>query len=626
MNKRWRPSVTVAAVIENEGRFLLVEEQTPEGLKLNNPAGHLEPGETPEAAVVREALEETAHEFVPEALLGVYMARFVRVRPPRAGRPGEAGGGPRPLEDVTYLRFAYSGRVGEPLPGRALDPAIVRTLWLTREEIAAEEAAGRLRSPLVMRCIDDHLAGRRLPLGAVSGDASLAEPLVLHALPPPALPQTHAGGGPAGQVGDRPGRPVRRRARKRMQDMDENNTEGRSLIEPGIAGAEGTEGAGPLAHDAPDAPHGAAASGESQTPWQPAPAGPEEAAGPTPEQSPGADATSKPSAEATPAAAGPARPEPTLAETAAALAERFPALFAPGQPRPIKLRIQADIQARTQGAFTRKQLSIFLHRHTTSTPYLRALVASPQRFDLDGQPAGDVAAEHVQAAKEELERRRQIAAQRRAQQGPRSGRAAPSNQAPAGAADGPTEGVGAGGAATTDRPPRPPRPARPESRGRPDRPGRPGGPDRGPRPPAAGQGDRPPRPERGDRPAGDRPPGRPAREPFDLASGRPSDRPGSRNGPPGGPRAERGDRGHDRSHDRGFPRRGEGDRAEATTALPQDPAHRERAMLLRSFEGSPLTAANYCALKGLALAEFEAQIALARREREERQRTGAGGS
>lgn len=172
MNERWRPSVTVAAVIEHEGRYLLVEEHTPEGLRLNNPAGHLEPGETPLQAVVREALEETARAFEPEALLGVYLARFVRPASAasQAGPASEA-------EDITYLRFAYAGRVGEPLPGRALDSGIVRTLWLTREEIALE--AARHRSPLVLRCIDDHRAGRRHPLGLVQADPSLIEPRIL---------------------------------------------------------------------------------------------------------------------------------------------------------------------------------------------------------------------------------------------------------------------------------------------------------------------------------------------------------------------------------------------------------------------------------------------------------------
>lgn len=156
---RWSPSVTVAAIVEHQGRFLLVEERTPEGLRLNNPAGHLEPGETPEQGAVREALEETARIFVPEAIVGLYLARMQR---PATG------------EDVTYLRVAYRGRVGEPLPGRALDHGIVRTLWLTPEEIRAERA--RHRSPLLMRCIDDHLAGCAHPLSLVTADATLLAP------------------------------------------------------------------------------------------------------------------------------------------------------------------------------------------------------------------------------------------------------------------------------------------------------------------------------------------------------------------------------------------------------------------------------------------------------------------
>ena len=156
---RWRPSVTVAAIIEERGRFLLVEERTREGLRLNHPAGHLEPGETPEQGVVREALEETARTFAPEALVGIYFSRFLR---PASG------------EDVTYLRLAYRGRVGEPLPGRTLDHEIVRTLWLTPDEIRAEHA--RLRSPLVLRCLDDHLAGRAYPLALVQADPTLFTP------------------------------------------------------------------------------------------------------------------------------------------------------------------------------------------------------------------------------------------------------------------------------------------------------------------------------------------------------------------------------------------------------------------------------------------------------------------
>jgi phosphatase NudJ len=163
MHERWRPSVTVAAVVaRGEGtatEYLLVEERTPEGLRLNNPAGHLEPGETPEQGVRREVLEEAACAFEPEALLGVYLARFER---PATG------------EDITYLRIAYCGHVGEALAGRVLDAPIVRTLWLTLAEVRA--SAAHHRSPLVLRCIEDHAAGRRHPLGVVVADASLHMP------------------------------------------------------------------------------------------------------------------------------------------------------------------------------------------------------------------------------------------------------------------------------------------------------------------------------------------------------------------------------------------------------------------------------------------------------------------
>lgn len=163
-HKRWGPSVTVAAVIERDGRFLLVEEHTPEGLMLNNPAGHLDPGESLQEAVVREVLEETACRFEPEALVGVYMSRFIR-----SARPG------REHQDVTYLRFTYCGRASEPEPGRALDRGIVRTVWLTPDEMRA--ASRRLRSPMVLRGLDDYLAGRRLPLDTVITDPGLYDPV-----------------------------------------------------------------------------------------------------------------------------------------------------------------------------------------------------------------------------------------------------------------------------------------------------------------------------------------------------------------------------------------------------------------------------------------------------------------
>jgi len=162
MSIRWKPSVTVAAVIERDGKYLLIEEHTPEGLRLNNPAGHLDPGESPEQGVARETLEETTHRFTPTALVGVYLSRFQR-----------AGATPAEGEDITYLRFAYCGELGEVVPGLRLDTGIVRTMWLTPDEIRA--SAARHRSPLVLRCMEDHLAGCRYPLGLIQTDASVTQ-------------------------------------------------------------------------------------------------------------------------------------------------------------------------------------------------------------------------------------------------------------------------------------------------------------------------------------------------------------------------------------------------------------------------------------------------------------------
>ncbi len=146
--ERWAPHVTVAAVVEREGRFLVVEEQTSEGLRINQPAGHLEPGETLTEAVIRETREETAHTFVPQALVGAYMMHV-----------------DRPAGGATYLRFTFCGRPEPLATPQALDDGIIRVLWLTRDEL--RDCAQRHRTPLVMRSLDDYLAGRRFPLDFV---------------------------------------------------------------------------------------------------------------------------------------------------------------------------------------------------------------------------------------------------------------------------------------------------------------------------------------------------------------------------------------------------------------------------------------------------------------------------
>lgn len=153
MDTRWKPNVTVAALIERQGRYLLVEEETADGLRLNTPAGHLDPGESPADGCIRETLEETAHHFTPTALVGIYLART------------------RQPEDITYLRFAFTGTLGAFEPARALDQGIVRTLWLTVDEIRASTV--RHRSPLLLQGVEDHLAGRRYPLELVRVDPSL---------------------------------------------------------------------------------------------------------------------------------------------------------------------------------------------------------------------------------------------------------------------------------------------------------------------------------------------------------------------------------------------------------------------------------------------------------------------
>ena len=144
---RSNPDVTVAAIVQREGRFLMVEERISGRLVLNQPAGHLEDAETLVEAAVRETREETAWRLHPEALVGVYLWRN-----PDNGR--------------SFLRFAFCGTVDDHRPGQPLDTGIQRALWLSREQLLAQP--GRLRSPLVMRCLDDYLLGRRQPLETVA--------------------------------------------------------------------------------------------------------------------------------------------------------------------------------------------------------------------------------------------------------------------------------------------------------------------------------------------------------------------------------------------------------------------------------------------------------------------------
>lgn len=149
MGEIWKPSVTVAAVLEHDGRFLLIEEWSHGRRVLNQPAGHWEPGESLVQACVRETLEECGYAFTPQALVGIYRWRFTR-----------------DAEDITFLRFTFCGTVGERDPRRALDAEIITTHWLTAAEVRAR--AGDHRSPLVTRSIDDYLAGKRFSLDVIS--------------------------------------------------------------------------------------------------------------------------------------------------------------------------------------------------------------------------------------------------------------------------------------------------------------------------------------------------------------------------------------------------------------------------------------------------------------------------
>jgi 8-oxo-dGTP pyrophosphatase MutT (NUDIX family) len=144
---QFKPNTTVAAIIEQSGKFLLVEEITDRGNRFNQPAGHLEDNETLMQAVIRETLEESAYNFTPTALLGVYHWKH-------------------PHNDTTYLRFAFIGKVGVHYPMQELDNGIVRAVWMTIEEI--REKAALMRSPQVLTCIEDYLSGKSYPLEVIT--------------------------------------------------------------------------------------------------------------------------------------------------------------------------------------------------------------------------------------------------------------------------------------------------------------------------------------------------------------------------------------------------------------------------------------------------------------------------
>ena len=142
-----QPDVTVAAIVFDNGRFLCVEERIRQQLVINQPAGHVEDRETLIEAVTRETLEETAWRFHPEALVGTYLWRN-----PRTGG--------------STLRFSFCGTVSDHDAARRLDRPVERATWFTRDELISR--SGKLRSPMVLRCIDDYLAGMRLPLDSVA--------------------------------------------------------------------------------------------------------------------------------------------------------------------------------------------------------------------------------------------------------------------------------------------------------------------------------------------------------------------------------------------------------------------------------------------------------------------------
>jgi 8-oxo-dGTP pyrophosphatase MutT (NUDIX family) len=142
----WKPHATVAAIVENDGKFLMVEEDVEGEIVYNQPAGHLDPNENLIDAVIRETREETAWLFKPEALIGIYLWE-------------------QPGKNQTFLRFAFCGQCSDFREGHTLDEGILRSLWMSRNELLQSK---KLRSPMVIKNIDDYLAGRRYPLEILS--------------------------------------------------------------------------------------------------------------------------------------------------------------------------------------------------------------------------------------------------------------------------------------------------------------------------------------------------------------------------------------------------------------------------------------------------------------------------
>lgn len=139
----WKPHATVAAVIEQDNRFLIIEEEVAGEIQYNQPAGHVEDGESFIDAVVRETLEEAARDFTPDFVTGVYLWKH-------------------PGNQESFLRIAFSGQVSAHYPDQELDDGIISTHWMSRDDVAV--LGDRLRSPMVLHCIDDYIAGKQYPL------------------------------------------------------------------------------------------------------------------------------------------------------------------------------------------------------------------------------------------------------------------------------------------------------------------------------------------------------------------------------------------------------------------------------------------------------------------------------